>query len=115
MEAVLKEVRLFRTKLGRIPFMEWLQALPDLRARQKIQARIDRVSLGDLGDAKSVGEGIHELKINFGPGYRLYCGFDGDAVVILVLGGTKGTQNEDIQKAKAFWSEYKNEKNYGKR
>lgn len=76
-------------------------------AKQKIQARLARVRLGNLGDCASVGEGVLELKINFGPGYRVYFGQDGVEVIILLCAGDKSTQNSDIKKAKTYWSEYK--------
>ena len=112
MEANTKKLRIFRASNGSLPFIEWLEGLRDLRAKQKVQARIDRLSLGNFGQAKPIGEGVHELKINYGPGYRIYFGSEGDAVVILLVGGDKGSQNEDIKKAKRFWREYKEKKEH---
>ena len=79
-------------------------------ARARIQARIDRVELGNFGDHKSVGEGVFELRIDFGPGYRVYYGRDGDKLVILLVGGTKKRQAHDIAAARNHWSAYKQEK-----
>jgi putative addiction module killer protein len=106
-EAKEQEVRIYRLAAGRMPYAEWMDALSDDRARQKVDARIARLRIGNFGVARSVGDGVQELKIDFGPGYRVYFGRDGDTLVILLCGGTKGTQNEDIRKAKEFWKDYK--------
>lgn len=110
MEVVPKEIRLFRSKLGHRPYMEWFQSIEDQRTRQIIQVRIDRLSLGNPGLTNSVGEGVQELKISYGPGFRVYFGSEGSTVVVLLLGGDKSSQNDDIKKAKAYWKEYKEEK-----
>jgi putative addiction module killer protein len=110
MEATRREIRVYQTRTGRLPFIEWLNLLRDLRAKQQIQARIDRVSLGNLGHTRSVGEGVQELKVDFGPGYRVYFGLSGNELVILLCGGTKGRQDEDIKEAKAYWKDYTTEK-----
>ena len=80
--------------------------------RARIQIRIDRVELGNFGDHKSVGEGVFELRIDFGPGYRVYYGRDGDKFVILLVGGTKKRQARDIATARNYWSAYKQEKRH---
>lgn len=72
-----------------------------------IRARINRLELGNFGDCKSVGAGVLELRVSFGPGYRVYFGRDGNTVVVLLYGGDKGSQTRDILKAKLFWKEYK--------
>lgn len=71
--------------------------------------RIARLRLGNLGDSKSVGQGVYELRVHFGPGYRIYYGLDGEKLVLLLCGGDKKTQKKDIEKAKAFWENYKEE------
>jgi putative addiction module killer protein len=68
---------------------------------------ITRVRLGNFGDARTVGDGVHELRIHTGPGYRVYFGREGDAVVILLCGGDKGPQNRDIERAKDYWRDYR--------
>ncbi len=73
----------------------------------RIDARLARVQLGNFGDTKGVGEGVLELRIDYGPGYRVYLGRDGSAVVILLLGGDKRTQSKDIDTAKKYWADYK--------
>jgi putative addiction module killer protein len=95
---------------GRQPFLNWLEELRDSLARQRIQARIGRARLGNLGHTRSVGEGVQEFKIDYGPGYRVYFGLDGMELVILLCGGEKSTQDEDIKTAKKFWADYKKRK-----
>ena len=72
--------------------------------------RLDRVSLGNFGDHKSVGEGVYELRLSFGPGYRIYYGLAGEHVVLLLAGGAKGKQTKDIRTAQKLWKSYKAEK-----
>ena len=86
-------------------FIDWLVALRDIPARARIAKRIDRIALGNFGDAKSVGEGVSELRFTFGPGYRVYYMRRGDIVVILLCGGDKGSQEQDIERAKAIAKE----------
>ena len=80
-------------------FAKWLLRLRDIRARARIQARIDRMELGNFGNAKPVGEGVSEMKINYGPGYRVYFVRRGSELVILLAGGDKSSQSKDILKA----------------
>ena len=77
-------------------FAAWFRNLRDRRARARIQVRIDRLSLGNPGDAKPVGEGVSELRIDYGPGYRVYFLRRGDTVIVLLAGGDKRTQDRDI-------------------
>jgi putative addiction module killer protein len=89
-------------------FKSWRQSLKDPQARARIQARIRRLSLGNTGDAKALGNGINELRIDCGPGYRVYYMRRGAAVIVLLAGGDKSTQQADINKATAIaqeWSE----------
>jgi putative addiction module killer protein len=80
-------------------FSQWLMKLKDMRARIAIVRRIERAQSGNLGDVKSVGESIYEIRIDMGPGYRLYYTIRGDAIIILLVGGDKSTQQRDIEKA----------------
>lgn len=80
-------------------FVLWLDVLRDIRARARVQARIERLAAGNAGDAAPVGEGVSELRIDYGPGYRVYFKKHGRAVVILLAGGDKGTQTADIKTA----------------
>jgi putative addiction module killer protein len=77
-------------------FATWFQTLRDKRAKARIQVRIDRLSLGNPGDVKPVGEAVSELRIDYGPGYRVYFTRRGTTQVVLLAGGDKGTQSQDI-------------------
>ncbi|KGQ37662.1 MULTISPECIES: type II toxin-antitoxin system RelE/ParE family toxin [Gallibacterium] len=83
-------------------FDKWLDNLKDLRARAKIQVRIKRLQLGNFGDVKPIGEGLSELRITEGKGYRLYLKNQNGVIVILLCGGDKSTQKADIEKAKSL-------------
>jgi putative addiction module killer protein len=80
-------------------FATWLDRLPDIRARARVQARIERLAAGNPGDARPVGEGVSELRINYGPGYRIYYAKHSQEVVILLAGGDKRTQARDVKVA----------------
>ena len=92
-------------------FAGWFRNLRDRQARARVAVRIDRLSLGNPGDVRPVGEGVSELRIDYGPGYRVYFVQRGTKLVILLAGGDKRTQAADIQTAKAYWVRYKLEKN----
>ncbi len=94
------------TPEGRCPFEEWLLGLRDISARALIRKRLNRVRTGNLGNTRNVGAGVSELKIDFGPGYRVYFGEDGPQMIVLLVGGDKSTQRRDIEKAKAYWKDY---------
>ncbi len=89
-------------------FSSWLRKLRDENARARIQIRIRRLSLGNFGDVKPVGEGVSELRIDYGPGYRVYLLKQGNLLVLLLVGGDKKTQDADIAKAKKLAKEWKN-------
>ncbi len=80
-------------------FVQWLDALRDLQARARVQARIERLAYGNPGDFKPVGEGVSELRINYGPGYRVYFKMHGRELILLLAGGDKSTQAKDIKTA----------------
>ena len=107
MEATPKELHIYITEEGREPFSEWLASLRDIKARAKIRVRLDRVRLGNLGDCHGVGEGVQELRIDYGPGYRVYFGLEGQTIVLLLCGGDKSTQTKDIETAKRYLNEYR--------
>lgn len=88
-------------------FSTWLRKLQNLQALARIQIRIRRLSLGNFGDAKPVGEGVSELRIDYGPGYRVYFQKTGNLLILLLIGGTKKTQAADIAKAKKLAKEAK--------
>jgi putative addiction module killer protein len=102
-----KEVVVFRARDGRVPFEEWLNDLDDKRAVARVLARLARVRQGNLGDCKAVGEGVLELRVDYGPGYRVYFGQQGRTLVVLLCGGDKRSQDRDIRQAKLFWQEFK--------
>jgi putative addiction module killer protein len=105
-EAKPRKRRLYQAEDGLVPFEKWFNSLrraPEARAR--ILVRLDRAEQGNFGDDRSVGEGVRELRIDFGPGYRVYLGVDGDEIVLL-WGGSKKTQSADIRKAQEFWRDY---------
>ena len=91
---------------GRNEYRTWFDGL-DVAAATKVTVALERIAAGNTSSMKSIGEGVSEYKIDFGPGYRIYFGKDGDRLVILLGGGTKKRQNQDIENAKAAWSEYK--------
>lgn len=91
---------------GRVPFREWLSDLRDVGAQARIRVRLNRVRLGNLGDAKSVGGGVSELRVDHGPGYRVYFARSGNTIVLLLCGGDKSTQQRDIGTAWAYWLDY---------
>jgi putative addiction module killer protein len=101
-----KQVVAYQTLEGRIPFNEWMDRLRDQRGVARILARLARVRQGNLGDCQGVGEGVSELRVDYGPGYRVYLGQKGQTLVILLCGGDKGTQERDIQRAKEYWKDY---------
>lgn len=101
------DVRQYQTAGGRIPVSEWLCQLRDTVARARITARLDRLAEGLRGDWRSVGGGVSELRIDHGPGYRVYFAQHATTVVILLCGGDKDTQAKDIERAHAYWKDYK--------
>lgn len=111
MEVQPREIKNYITEQGKEPFAEWLDSLRDKRAIDEIEKRLKRVQLGNLGDYKSVGDGVFELRVEYGPGYRLYFGQEGNVIVILLCGGVKKTQEEDIDKAKEYWRDYERSQN----
>jgi putative addiction module killer protein len=86
-------------------FDDWLRALQDRKGRARILARLESVQLGNLGDVKSVGAGVREMRIHFGPGYRVYFAQKGRIVLLLLCGGDKSTQTRDIAKAQRLLKE----------
>ncbi len=107
------EVRLYVDLAGRAPFERWFQTL-DAIAAAKVTAAVARMEQGNLSNAKAVGEGVVEYRIDFGPGYRLYFGRDGNTLIVLLGGGTKKRQDRDIDTAKARWLDYKQRKREGR-
>ena len=112
-----KEIRLYRTREGQRPFKEWLLKLKDREAEARIEVRLARLRSGNPGDVKPVGEGVSELRIDYGPGYRVYFAASGQRLIILLCAGSKRTQTADIKLAKKYWADYQqrlNEGSYGR-
>lgn len=101
-----KTVIVYADDQGEEPFMEWLNSLKDVQVRRRILARLRRVEQGNYGDSKHLQDGVFELRLFFGPGYRVYFGEDGDQIVVLLCGGDKSTQQKDIDAAMTYWQEY---------
>ncbi|MEO6860417.1 MAG: type II toxin-antitoxin system RelE/ParE family toxin [Microcoleus sp.] len=115
MEVQPREIRRYIRPDGRIPFLEWYYSLRDSKAQVKIDARLERVILGNFGDYKSVGQGVFELRINYGPGYRIYFRQVGETIVLLLCSGDKSTQEQDILKAKEYSADYERNENADER
>ena len=103
------EVRQYVDRLGRNPFYQWFER-QDGGARARIAVALDKLERGNFSAVKGAGAGVFEFRLDFGPGYRIYFGKDGDAIVILLGGGTKKRQQADIDSACALWQEYKRQK-----
>lgn len=99
---------------GRSPFGDWFTRI-DVQAALKVRRAVARMELGNFGDSKGVGKGVSECRIDFGPGYRVYYGRDGDALVILLAGGVKKRQQKDIETAQNCWAAYRVRQKSGKR
>ncbi len=100
------DVRYYVTKTGTDVVDEWIAGLADDRAEARIFARIERLSRGNFGDRKSLGGGLFELRIDTGPGYRIYCAMIGRTCVLLLCGGDKRKQSSDIQRARGYFKDY---------
>jgi putative addiction module killer protein len=101
------EIRYYVTDDGSTPFIDWLARLRDRQARHRIQNILDRLRLGLISDYKSVGNGTYEIRIHYGPGYRIYFGHAGKEIILLLCGGNKATQRNDIALAKRYWTDYR--------
>ena len=103
---MLFDVRHYVTAAGADVFAEWFAALADRQAQARIQALVDRVERGLFGDCEPVGEGVWELRIDWGPGYRVYYARTGERIILLLCGGDKRKQQADIKRAKEYWRDY---------
>lgn len=103
------ELRQYIDRLGRNPFERWFEKV-DENTQARVVVALDRLERGNFSVAKGIGAGVFELRLDFGPGYRVYCGKDGDTLVILLGGGTKKRQQADIAAAHMLWQEYKERK-----
>jgi putative addiction module killer protein len=101
-----KEIEYYQTPDGAYPFREWFARLKDREAQMRIDARLVRLRSGNPGNVKAVGAGVSELRIDYGPGYRIYFATAGLTLVVLLCAGDKRTQAADIKQAKKFWADY---------
>ena len=98
---------IYKTESGFEPYTAYVDSLRDRMGAAKIRARVKRAELGNLGDHQGVGQGVIELKIDFGPGYRVYIGLHGRELIILLCAGDKSSQNQDVRQAHQYWEDYK--------
>ncbi|OGH56385.1 MAG: hypothetical protein A3G34_01695 [Candidatus Lindowbacteria bacterium RIFCSPLOWO2_12_FULL_62_27] len=110
METVLRTLYYFEETKDRYPYREWLMSLKNPVDVAKLDVRLTKLMLGNLGKWRSVGEGVIELKEDFGPRYRIYVAEDGPVIVVILCGGDKSTQTADIKRAKEYWKIYKSRK-----
>lgn len=109
MQQEAKQLVSYETLSNRIPFDEWIKNLKDRKGQAIILARLRRFAVtGHAGDRKPVSQGVYELRIHYGSGYRVYCGEDGMTLVLLLCGGDKSTQRRDIEQAMEYWLDYRN-------
>jgi len=102
----MNEIRDYLTPAGRDPFKDWLADLADRMARARILARVGRMAGGNFGDCKPLAGGVWELRIDHGPGYRVYYAKAGARIVLLLVGGDKRRQQQDIETALAYWQDW---------
>ena len=101
-----REIRIYTTPNGRAPYRQWYARIKDGKLRTIISTRLTRLETGNLGDFKRLNQDLYELRIHYGPGYRIYFGSFQNTVVILLCAGTKGTQQRDITRAQNYWNDF---------
>ncbi|BCU12248.1 MULTISPECIES: type II toxin-antitoxin system RelE/ParE family toxin [Microcystis] len=102
-----REIERYVTADGQIPFDNWFDSIRVSKTQTIISKRLDRVRMGNLGDYRSVGGGVFELRIDYGSGYRIYFGQVGTTIVLLLCGGDKSSQIKDIRQAQEYWRDYR--------
>jgi putative addiction module killer protein len=107
----VKILRLYKLKNGKVPYQDWLSTL-DRPIRARISARVDRVANGNFGVCHPVGQGVKELCLDFGPGYRIYFTEQDSTIVVLLLAGNKSRQQKDIEKAHEYFNDFMSGGNY---
>lgn len=100
-------IQIYQNENGNEPFEQWISSIRDTRTSVPIDNRLKRVRLGLLGDQRSIGEGIFELRLDFGPGYRIYFGRSGRAEILLLTSGDKNSQPRDIATPKRYWQHFR--------
>ena len=98
-------IEIYQDRTGRRPYSEWLESL-DITVQARIGVRLDRVRRGNFGDHKHISDGVYELRMHFGKGYRVYFGRESHRIVLLLCGGDKKSQKQDVEKAKTYWKDY---------
>ena len=111
MEIIPRDVRNYVTPEGHEPYEEWVNSYRNRKTRAIIRERVNRLHLGNFGDYKRLTADLYELRIHYGPGYRVYFGVVDRVIVILLCGGSKKTQRRDIQRAKEYWGELRSRAN----
>ena len=95
----------FANESGTFPFVEWFESIKDIRSQAIVESRLNRLRLGNFGDCKFVGKGVYELRIKHGSGYRIYFGKSRENLVMVICGGSKARQKQDIQMAQKIWAQ----------
>ncbi len=113
MQVFPQEIDYYKTEHGTAPFKEWLEELRDVNGRAKIRVRLDRVRLGNFGDHKHIDDGVWELRIDYGPGYRIYFAKEENRIILLLMGGIKGSQKRDIAQAAGYLHDYRRRNSHG--
>lgn len=110
------DIELYETAHGTCPYEDWFESLREERTQVKIATRLDRFKMGNFGNCKPLGDGVAELRIDYGPGFRVYYSKGRNSIILLLCGGDKGSQDKDIEKAKEYLREYRSRgKAYGKK
>jgi putative addiction module killer protein len=104
---MLLEIIIYQTSSGHKPFSKWFEALKDTKAKSLILNKLDRVKQGNFGDTKPISNGVRELRLHISPGYRIYYAKEGNKIILLLCGGTKSKQQNDIAKAIRYLSDFK--------
>jgi putative addiction module killer protein len=107
MDVEPRQLKMLVLGTGRCPFEDWYRSIRDTTTRVRIRTRLVRIRNGNFGDCKPVGQGVNELRLDFGPGYRVYYVEVDEVIVVLLVGGDKSSQSSDIKRAQELWVEYK--------
>ena len=110
-----KAIELYADEDGKVPFNVWLESIASPKTQQVIDVRVARIRLGLMGDVNTIGEGVHEFRIDFGAGYRIYFANTGRTLILLLCGGDKSTQKKDAKLAKKYWADYQARRSKGER
>lgn len=109
--AHIYDLQLYIDENGCSPFEEWFKSIRDRQVMARVKSRLNRIRIGNLGDHRSVGKGVAELRMDIGPGFRIYFGREGSKIIILLCAGDKNTQKIDIPLAQGYWADYRRRRN----